>query len=366
MADDLVMILGGDVHVQRPDPESMFAHVAPTLREANIVFGNLEGVISEPVPARLGNGHLRSDPAMLAAYKSAGFSILGVGNHGSTCCGAETLVRCLDLLDREGIAHAGGGRNRAEARLPGIVERKGTRVAFLAYSALSDKQFHAGEESPGVAAVRAHTSYEFSSASPGFIPTVHTRTYPEDLAMVIEDVERAKAEADVLVATWHWGLGPRSNASLAGTVADYQTELAHAAIDHGCDVVIGHHPHVLGAVEVYRGRPIFYTLGNFAFDYLADPAHAALTYHGVVPHMRRRSFGLARCVISGRRLSEVSLLPLRIPNEDKRPALLDTTAGRDIVDLAHDVSEDYGTQFQVRKQDLLVLGAGSTPAAASR
>ncbi len=359
MANELVMILGGDLHVQRPDPESMFARVAPTLREAGIVFGNLEGVLSEPVPPHVGNGHLRGDPEMLAAYKSAGFDILGVGNHGSTCCGTEALVRCLEMLDKEGIAHAGGGRNREEARRPGIVERGGTRVAFLAYSCLSDRHFFATEGSAGVAAVRAHTTYEFHAAtSPGAIPMAHTQTYPEDLAMVVEDVRRAKGEADIVVATWHWGIGPMANGSLAGKVLHYQTELAHAAIDNGCDLVIGHHPHVLSAIEVYKGKAIFYSLGNFAFDYLADRARAASLYRGV-PRMRRVSFGLARCVIQDREVCEVSLLPMRIPREDPRPVLLDTTQGRDIVELAEDVSEEFGTRLRARQSDVLVVEATS-------
>ena len=365
MANDLVMLLGGDLFVQRPNPESMFAHVAPTFREADILFGNMEGVISEPVPAHLGSAHLRADPEMLAAYKSAGFDVLGFGNHGCTCCGTDALVRCLEMLDREGIAHAGAGANLAEARMPAIIERNGARVAILAYSCLTDSHSHATDGSAGVAGVRAKTSYEFGgSASPGFLPVVHTQTFPEDLAMVKEDVEKAKAQADVVVTSWHWGIGPRANGALAGKVQDYQTELAHAAIDSGCDLVVGHHPHVLAAIEVYEGKAVFYSLGNFAFDYLADPVHHASIYRGV-PHRRRVSFGMARCLIRDRAISEVSLLPLRIPIDDPRPVILDTTEGRDIVEMAQEVSEEFGTQLQPREKDVLLLEASRAGVAAS-
>ena len=355
--NEQVMLLGGDLQIQRPDPESMFAHIAPVLREADFLFGNLEGVICEPMPTQAGHLVLRSDPEMLAAYESAGFSVLGLGNHGSTSCGIESLERCLDILDEAGIAHAGGGRNRDESRKPAVVEQDGTRVAFLAYSCLSEQGVFATHESAGVAGIRVRTSYEFPShASPGAMPIVHTETNPEDLAAVREDVLRAKAQADIVVATWHWGIGPMRAGALAGKVMDYQKELAHAAIDSGCDLVIGHHPHVLSGVEVYKGKAVFYSLGNFAFDYFASPERMATFYRGVA-RVRRNSFGMVRCLIKDKAIQEVSLLPLRIPDEDPRPVLLDTTQGRDIVELAQEVSEEFSTQLQPREKDILVLEA---------
>jgi poly-gamma-glutamate capsule biosynthesis protein CapA/YwtB (metallophosphatase superfamily) len=355
--NEQVMLLGGDLQIQRPDPESMFAHIAPVLQESDFLFGNLEGVICEPMPTQAGHLVLRSDPEMLAAYKSAGFSVLGLGNHGITSCGTESLERCIEILDEAGIAHAGGGHKLSDARKPAIIDRGGTRVAFLAYSCLSEPRVFATAESPGVAGIRVGTSYEFPPhASPGGMPIVRTETNPEDLAAVKEDVQQAKAQADIVVATWHWGIGPMRAGALAGKVMDYQKELAHAAIDSGCDLVVGHHPHVLSGVEVYKAKAIFYSLGNFAFDYFASPERMATFYRGVA-RIRRNSFGMVRCLIKGKAIQEVSLLPLRIPDEDPRPVLLDTTQGRDIVELAQEMSEEFGTQLRPREKDILILEA---------
>jgi Bacterial capsule synthesis protein PGA_cap len=85
-----------------------------------------------------------------------------------------------------------------------------------------------------------------------------------------QSIKRLKAVADIAVVSFHWGLA-LSPADFAG----YQKELGHAAIDAGADLVLGHHPHILKAVEIYKGKVIFYSVGNFAFDQSAPLSAAA-------------------------------------------------------------------------------------------
>ena len=106
------------------------------------------------------------------------------------------------------------------------------------------------------------------------------------------------------------------------------------------------------------------TASRLARPPAADPVHHASIYRGV-PHRRRVSFGIPRCLIRDRAISEVSLLPLRIPIDDPRPVILDTAEGRDIVEVAQAVSEEFGTQLQTREKDLLLLEASRAAVAAS-
>jgi poly-gamma-glutamate capsule biosynthesis protein CapA/YwtB (metallophosphatase superfamily) len=92
---------------------------------------------------------------------------------------------------------------------------------------------------------------------PGIPPIVVTWPDRAYLAQFTEDIAALRQQTDIVVASCHWGLGEE--------VLDYMTAIAHAAIDSGADIVIGHGPHYSLPVEIYRGRPIFYGLGSFSF-----------------------------------------------------------------------------------------------------
>ena len=142
------------------------------------------------------------------------------------------------------------------------------RVGFVQRSSVYWPTNHeAGERSAGIAALRAHTAYQVPAHKtrpeippmnrPGIPPIVVTWPDRAYLAAFAEDIAALRRQADIVVASCHWGLGEE--------VLDYMTEIAHAAIDAGADVVIGHGPHYSLPVEVYSGKPIFYGLGSFSF-----------------------------------------------------------------------------------------------------
>jgi poly-gamma-glutamate synthesis protein (capsule biosynthesis protein) len=120
---------------------------------------------------------------------------------------------------------------------------------------------------PGVAALRGHTAYQVPlhrthpdippANRPGVPPVIVTWADPQYLQGFRDDIAALRAKADIVVASCHWGLGQE--------VMQYMTEIAHAAIDAGADVVIGHGPHYSLPVEIYRGKPVFYGLGSFSF-----------------------------------------------------------------------------------------------------
>lgn len=164
----------------------------------------------------------------------------------------------------------GAGKDLAEARRPVYADLGDTRLGVLAYCSILPTGYWAQDDRPGCAPMRAFTVYEqIEHDQPGTPPRTHTFAHREDLANLQADVAAAKEEADLVAVSLHWGTH-----FVPAVIADYQREVAHAAIDAGADVILGHHAHILKGIELYRGKPIFYSLCNFAMDLTMTPAHA--------------------------------------------------------------------------------------------
>lgn len=254
--------------------------------------------------------------------------------------GAEGMLRCIEVLDRHGIAHAGGGLDSAAARRPAVLDRNGTRIAFLAYTSIFWPPLAATDERPGMATVRVFTSYEAEARvieMPGLAPIIRTHADPGDKALMQEDVRRARAEADMVVVSWHWGV--------SGAIVDHQLELAHAAVEAGADVVAGHHPHRLQGIEVYHDRPVFYSLGNFAFEIPED-----------LNWPPRQTTAVALVAIEGRRVVRAGFVPYFI-NEHAQPLPASLEDAGQVQNEIARQSTEFGTKFYPQDGESLVLGA---------
>ncbi len=223
-----------------------FVHVRRFLLEAHLAIGNLEGPLTEagdPYPDK--RYVFRSPPARVApALAAAGFDVLTLANNHTMDYGVEGLEQTRAALDAVGIRHAGAGHDLLQARAPAILDAGGHRVAVLAYSLTFPEEFWARADRPGTA----------------FGHEQHVRA----------DVSAARARADVVVVSFHWG-GEAST-----ELRDYQPRLARAAIDAGALIVLGHHPHVLQGIERYGDGVIFYSLGNFVFGSYGREARASV------------------------------------------------------------------------------------------
>jgi poly-gamma-glutamate synthesis protein (capsule biosynthesis protein) len=197
------------------------------------------------------------------------------------------------------ILHAGAGTSLAEARRQALVTVKGKRVAFLAYSLTYPAEFYAGEGSPGTARWVA--------------------------AWVRDDIVRARGLSDYVVVSFHWG------AELAGMPKPYQQSAAHAAIDAGADLVLGHHPHVLQGIERYRGKSILYSLGNFAFGSMSSSADRSM---------------IARITLDAAEQT-VEVVPLNVLNREVRfrPAVLTGKRGNEVIARINLLSQPFNTRI---------------------
>ncbi len=231
---DLMMAGMDRVKWIKDDPLFPFRGTLDILREADVAVANLEcpfGSSGKPVEGKeftfLGN------PKLLSYAREAGFDGFGLANNHIMDYGAVALEQTIHLLDSLGIKHCGAGANLKLARRPMVFDVRGRKIAVFAYSNTLPKSYWATSKRPG-------TAY----GSENFIR---------------KDIERVRDSVDFIVVFFHWG------AERLDTPKTYQKRLAHIAIESGADLVIGSHPHVVQGVEVYRGRPIFYSLGNYAF-----------------------------------------------------------------------------------------------------
>ncbi len=212
-----------------------FEHTADVLRTFDLTMGNLECVVSTqgtPEPGK--QFTFEADPRGFARLALAGFDIVSVANNHSGDYGKGAFMDMLAHLPFFGITPLGGGRNLAVAHTPVIRRVRSTTVGFLAYCEIGPENFVATPSTPG-----------------------HAWLDPD---LMRADIAAVRPRVDFLVVFTHWGI----EYQLVET--GHQQALARLAVDAGADFVVGAHPHVIQPDEIYRGKPIVYSLGNFVFD----------------------------------------------------------------------------------------------------
>jgi hypothetical protein len=175
------------------------------------------------------------DPALLAGIAKSGIDVASVASTHIGDGGPQGILQTIASLKKYGITPFGAGPNLAAARRPAIFMEGGVKVAILGYDGISSRYYGATPTTIGDAPLLG-----------GYVQT---------------DIRAARAAgAQVVIVFPHWGIeytfGP----------SPQQTRLAHLMIDAGADLVIGNHPHWVQSVEIYKGKPIWYSLGNFTFD----------------------------------------------------------------------------------------------------
>jgi len=263
------LILTGDVNLMNvSDTTIPFRQVAAELHGADAVFSNLECCLHLPPRRSHAAEGFFADPQIGGeALRLSGIHAVGIANNVNY--GAENIAASIALLDRIGVLHTGAGADLAAARAPAIIVRNTLRVGVLQRSSVYWPTDHeATADSPGIAVLRGHTAYQVPTGRlapgmpppnrPGVPPLVVTWADAAHVRAFQDDIAALRPQVDIVVASCHWGLGREP--------LQYMTDIAHAAIDAGADVVMGHGPHYPLPVELYKGRPIFYGLGNLTFS----------------------------------------------------------------------------------------------------
>ncbi|MGD0290469.1 MAG: CapA family protein [Candidatus Binataceae bacterium] len=252
---DLRLLLVGDVMIGRVvnemlrsgPPGYLWGDTKHLFRESDWRACNLECVISDigsPWNATPKVFHFRSNAKNITVLKEAGIDAVSLANNHTLDFGYAAMGQMLELLDRAGIRHAGAGPNLDASTRPAICDVKGAKIGLVAFTD-NQPEWEADANCPGVF----------------YLPI---DADDERARRLLETVREAKRAVDILVVSAHWG----PNWGYKPLAA--HVKFGRLVVDAGADVVFGHSAHVFHGIELYKGRPILYSTGNFVDDYAVD------------------------------------------------------------------------------------------------
>lgn len=399
-----------------------FLDMVDLIRSADSAFTNLEIVTpSEPwVPfSEFGGIHLGSPPFILDELKWMGFNLYGAANNHSVDYTYQGLVDTIGALKERELTYAGAGMTLGEARAPGYFDSSAGRVSLIACASTFSVSAQAAASRsdmggrPGISPMRFKTEYVVGSGGldairnidesmgtdavtarmrewmpeenpdayrfldryfvEGETPRVSTEPKERDLEEIAKWIGEAKRQSDLVVVTIHAHEGQSGDMNTQD-IADFIVPMARHWIDAGADVFVGHGPHTLRAIEIYKGKPIFYSLGNFFFTTstlqkfgsevyemfklpeTATPADASEatslnedgSYKGMAGDPQYWRSIIPMCRFEGRELVELELHPVELgfdlPDHQRGiPVLADDDEAAVILDDLDRLSEPFGT-----------------------
>lgn len=424
----VTFVATGDSFITRrlPDYDEEFARLATIIHKADVRFTNLETVIrrNEGFPsAQSGGTWATTPPEVLEDLRAYGFNTLNLATNHTLDYSYGGLQATMSYLRQYDFIYAGAGEHMAAASAPSYIECPHGRVAMIAATSSCPAASIAGEQRrdaagrPGVNSLRYNTVYrvhpdkiealkKVAQASQinaprelaiqnGFIQPDSTdvfrfgrhifvpireneqegrTTYPHagDAERLYRAIDEAKRQADVVLVSLH---SHEFQDDDNEKPADFFVNVARTCIDHGAHAIIGHGPHIVRGIEIYKNRPIFYSLGNFIFqsdtvrnlpaDYyekygLGPEHHVAEAFdkrsandtRGYAANAAIWSSVIASWTMKHGELTQLTLYPIALGFKKPRsvrgwPQLTDDTS---VLHTIQRLSELYGTQFTIRDE----------------
>ena len=364
---EISLIGTGDVGPVHGPIERYAELVRPTMQSVDLRFGNCERQYSRRGTPSEQSPHGCQPPEMAQIFDDCGFDAVTIANNHMYDFGPDALLDTRALMLAKGIAVTGAGKDLAEAREPAIVEKDGIRVGFLGFCSILPKGGEAGPNKVGIAPLR--TIAEAQSRGAHAPARVITAPDEDDLQMIVDDIKALKQRVDVVVVAFHWGViwVPR-------VIADYQVQVAHACIDAGADLILGHHAHIPKAIEVYKGKVCFYSLSNFCMtkpfpsETWAEPpwvAGALRNHTDQDPDYPLLPYGkdakrtlLAKAILGKDGVKRVSFLPMQI-DKQYRPEVLHQGDPRftEAVRYMDWASDGFDHKFSVEGDEVVVTAS---------
>ena len=219
----------------------------PMFERADVAIANLECVIADkgtPWNKTPKVFHFRTDARNVVVLQTASLDFVSVANNHVLDYGYFALRDMLEILDHAGVRHAGAGANTAEACQPAYMDVRGTRVGFLAFTD-NEPAWASKNDYPGICYSRVDTADPRAKS-------------------ILERVRQTRREAGLVIVSAHWG------GNWGFEPPEEHTKFARALIDAGADIVYGHSSHIFRGIEVYKGKPILYSAGDFVDDYAVE------------------------------------------------------------------------------------------------
>ncbi len=414
-----------------------FTDLVKLVRSADAAFANLE-ITTPRAPwtpfSEFGGMHLAAEPWVLDELKWFGFNLFGFANNHAVDYTLGGLLDTVAELRARDMVFAGAGRNLGEARSAGYLETAAGRAAVIGCASTFMTSAQAAEARtdmagrPGISPLRHDTEYVVTQeqldqltaidetlgtadvvrrrkafgvvpqANPdaytflgrafkvGESAAVHTKCKAGDLDAIAKWIGDARRQADFVVVGMHCHEGETTDSN-SPTPAAFVVEATHRFIDAGADVFVGHGPHMLRAIEIYRGKPIFYSLGNFMFMFESIARYPSEMYEqqkmgaDAMPadvhdawsqdadgnpigfHRDRRFWQsvLPVCTYADGRLISIDLHPMELGLDRGRrergaPRLASAAEGREILAGLAVLSEPFGTRIEVTEADGRAIG----------
>jgi poly-gamma-glutamate capsule biosynthesis protein CapA/YwtB (metallophosphatase superfamily) len=420
---DFNLTLVGDSIITQPvavrQGEPKIAAALREVRKGDAAFTNVELVFPSPAaPPAFATAGLAAEPAMLKDLQSIGFNLFNAANNHSLDYGVQGLLDTLQVYKQAGAVYAGIGENLGLARAPGYLPTAHGRVALISSASTFSAGAPAGHERadvrgrPGLSPMRFQTRYGVDAASLETLrklkaqfklaggnaegagssqkvmlrmdssdvtfeasetPHVITTPDPRDLAEITHNIRDAHEMADYVITYIHAHEGAPAGREIP---AQFLVEYAHAAIDAGADVFVATGPHVLRGIEIYKGKVILYSLGNFIYTYdlvhlvpadmyedygLGPDALPSDFYDARSDHDRRGwpadpmfwQSVIARVVFHDGVPSKIVLTPIEIGFGKKRPdrgypAVADPAMSTQILERLQKLSQPFGTNLTIK------------------
>jgi poly-gamma-glutamate synthesis protein (capsule biosynthesis protein) len=438
---DFEVTLGGDTMLTRKlsiYDEPRFKALADLFRKSDVGFVNLEGSVrnwDEGEPGITRGTYMTTPPALLEDLKWFGVNMVSTANNHAFDYGENGMMATVRHLDAAGIAHSGAGHNLAAARSPGYLETRHGRVGLVSATATYRPWNIAGAQRrdlpgrPGINPLANGKTYQvdseafdaFSRASRGlgfdlektrarghfYSPkeisdddnasleifgakieraknfSIVSKADDEDLAENLRWVKEARRQADWVMFSLHYhefggkSLTQAKTRTEIGEPADFVIDVAHQAIDAGADIFVGHGSHIPLGIEIYKGKPILYSVGNMVFQnetvrFFPDTAYArfdlgpdatpadfldARTDGGKKGHPAHAGFWeniVVKLVFRKGKLAEIRVYPIdqghgRARAMRGRPMLADGKVAARVLGRLKKLSALYGTKMTITK-----------------
>lgn len=277
--------------IQRHGGQYPYNGVLPILQKADLTVGNLEGPVAVKAKITEGTFRYKIPPENLFALRDAGFDLLSLSNNHAMDCGPEGLQETLNFLQKTNMQGFGAGGNMQEAARAAVVRVGPHRIAFVA--AICPETYY--KELENSLEDRAYDRMLQLMDSRMGAGTNRSGLIIATTENVRRLVKAAALDTDLVIACLHFGIRYHRPPS------EQQRQLAFAAIDAGASLVVGHHSHIWQPVEMYRGIPIVYGLGNFAFGSANRRANEGM---------------LLRATLDQQGIAQLEFFPLNTKNRD--------------------------------------------------
>jgi len=364
---DIVLTVVGDMifnqeisDFKEPDYRNLYR----IMQDAHIAYGNLEMSLNEKPELQRGTYNYRRGRDFGWEIAKIGINLVSLANNHQFDYGAEGLKDCIRILNQSGISYAGAGLSSVQARDPARMQIYNTKFSLLSF--FSPGFFHARDSGgPVISIINAPSvliEKEDGSAEVVRAPVESDVKAMEDAIII------AKRHTDILMVHFHLHWVPNIRVEgIPNKVPPNQSLLIHKAIDAGADIIIGNGPHVLRGIEIYKGKPIFYSSGNFIYQWKTPTKVPSIVWsrdqeslsgcegidrslRGLDPREETETV-LSRIVIRDKKINKIEMIPVILNVTGPRmgsPRLAGNKRGKEIIKCIKELSEPYETRIIYR------------------